>query len=83
MNTFEQDRARKLNRLKFLRWMNYTGMITWREDRYGCAQQLLRRLHPFSWVYVVAAVSVAVVLHGVVEVSKEFKTMIRDETVWW
>jgi hypothetical protein len=83
MNTFEQDKARKLKRLRGLRIMNALGMVAWREDRYQCAQQRLRVLHPLSWPWALAVVLVAVVMHGVVEVVKEMKTIWREECVWW
>lgn len=82
MNMFEQDRAAKLKRIMPLRIMNTLGMIAWREDRYGCADQRLRILHPLTWPYVLVVLVVAVVAHGVIEVVKEAKNL-RDELVWW
>lgn len=83
MNTFEQDKAGKLKRLHVLRIMNALGMVAWCEDRYGCAEQRLRMLHPLSWPYTIAVVLTAVVLHGVVEVWPELKTLWRNQCVWW
>lgn len=82
MTNFEQDRAAKLKRIRPLRIMNAIGMIAWREDRYGCADQRLRILHPLTWPYVLVVLVVAVVAHGVIEVVKEAKNL-RDELVWW
>jgi hypothetical protein len=83
MNTFEQDKAGKLNRLRGLRIMNAIGMVAWREDRYGCAEQRLRMLHPLSWPWAIGVILVALVMHGAVEVVRELKTLWRDECVWW
>lgn len=82
MTMFEQDRAAKLKRIMPLRIMNAIGMIAWREDRYGCADQRLRILHPLTWPYVLVVLVVAVVAHGVIEVVKEAKNL-RNELVWW
>jgi hypothetical protein len=83
MTTFERDKAGKLKRLRVLRIMNAIGMIAWREDRYGCAQQRLRMLHPLSWPWAIGVILVALVMHGAVEVVRELKTLWRDECVWW
>lgn len=82
MNTFEQDKAQKLRRLRILRIMNALGMVAWQEDRYGCAEQKIRVLHPLSWPWMLALVLLAVVMHGVVEVAKEIKRL-PEEMVWW
>lgn len=82
MNNFEQDRTAKLERLRSLRIMNAIGMVAWREDRYGCAEQKLRMLHPFSWPWMLALILLAVVMHGAVEVAKEIKRLPED-MVWW
>lgn len=82
MSSFEQDRAEKLKRLRGLRIMNALGMIAWREDRYGCAEQKLRILHPLSWPWILVLVIAAVVMHGAVEVAKEIKRL-PEEMVWW
>ena len=82
MTNFQKDRAEKLKRLRGLRIMNALGMIAWREDRYGCAEQKLRMLHPLSWPWMIALVLLAVVMHGVVEVAKEIKRL-PEEMVWW
>lgn len=82
MSSFEQDRAAKLKRLRGLRIINALGMIAWREDRYGCAEQKLRMLHPLSWPWMIMLVLLAVVMHGAVEVAKEIKRL-PEEMVWW
>ncbi len=83
MNRFEESKADTLNRLPALRFMNAIGMIAWRDDRYGGAEQRLRMVHPLSWLWMIAMVLFAVVMHGVVEVWKELKTLWRDQCVWW
>lgn len=82
MTRFEQDRADKLKRLVGLRIMNALGMVAWREDSYGYAQQKIRMLHPLSWPWILVMVIAAVVMHGVVEVAKEIKRL-PEEMVWW
>jgi hypothetical protein len=82
MTTFEQDKAGKLKRLRGLRIMNAIGMIAWREDRYGCAEQRLRMLHPLTWPYVLLMLIAGILLHGLIEVVKEAKNL-RNELVWW
>lgn len=82
MSRFEQDRDAKLKRILGLRIINALGMIAWREDQWGCAQQKLRMLHPLSWVWFLVLVLLAVVMHGVVEVAKEIKRL-PEELVWW
>jgi hypothetical protein len=82
MNTFEQDRAGKLRRLHVLRIMNTLGMVAWREDRYGGAQQRLRMLHPLSWPWTLGAVLFGVLWHGLADTAKEIKRLPED-MVWW
>jgi len=83
MTRFEQSKTAKLKRILPLRIMNAIGMIRWDVDRYGCATQRLRMLHPLSWPWLIALIVIAVFLHGVIEVAKELKTLWRDECVWW
>lgn len=82
MTNFELSKADTLKRMPMLRIMNAIGMIAWREDRYGCAEQRLRMLHPLSWPWVIALVLFAVVMHGVIEVWEEIKRLPED-MVWW
>ena len=82
MNMFEEDKADKLKRLRGLRIMHAIGMVAWREDRYGYAEQKLRMLHPLSWSWMILVILLAVVMHGVIEVWEESKRL-HDEMVWW
>lgn len=82
MTMFEEDKAGKLKRLRGLRIMHAIGMVAWREDRYGCAEQKLRMLHQFSWPWMILMILIAVVMHGVIEVWKEIKRL-PEEMVWW
>lgn len=82
MTNFELSKAATLKRMPMLRIMNAIGMIAWRKDRYGGAEQRLRMLHPLSWPWVIALVLFAVVMHGVIEVWEELKRLPED-MVWW
>lgn len=82
MTEFEKDKADKLRRLRGLRIMNAIGLVAWREDRYGCAQQKLRMLHPLSWFWTLGLLLLAVVAHGAIEVWSERKRLF-EEMVWW
>ena len=82
MTRFEQDKAAKLKRILPLRIMNAIGMIAWRGDRYGCAEQKIRILHPLSWPWIIAMILFAVVMHGVIEVWEGIKRLPED-MVWW
>lgn len=82
MTNFEQDKADKLKRILPLRIMNAIGMVAWREDKWGCAEQKIRILHPLSWPWIIVLVLFAVVMHGVIEVWSEIKRLPED-MVWW
>lgn len=82
MNRFEQDRADKLKRLVGLRIINALGMVAWREDSPGYAEQKIRMLHPLSWIWVITVILAGVVMYGVVEIWREAKNL-RKEMVWW
>ena len=82
MSIFEEDKADKLKRLRGLRIMHAIGMVAWREDRYGYAEQKLRMLHPLSWPWMILMILLAVVMHGVIEVWEEVKRL-PEEMVWW
>jgi len=82
MTNFELSKADTLKRMPMLRIMNAIGMIAWREDRYGGAEQRLRMLHPLSWPWVIALVLFAVVMHGVIEVWEEIKRLPEDMVCW-
>jgi len=83
MTEFEKTKKDTLQRLFVLRIMNALGMIAWRDDRYGGAEQRLRMLHPLSWLWLIVGVLFAVVIHIAVEVAKGVKTTWRDDCVWW
>lgn len=83
MDYFAEDKANKLKRILPLRIMNALGMIAWHKDSYGCAIQKIRMLHPLSWLWAAVMILAAVVMHGLLEVSKELKTLWRDDCVWW
>ena len=82
MPTFELAKADKLKRMRGLRIMNYLGMIAWRKDVYGCAEQKIRMLHPLSWFWISAMLIAGVVMYGVIEICGEAKNL-RSEMVWW
>ena len=81
--TFKQEKARKLSRKLGLRVMNALGMVAWRETEYTYAQQYVRLLHPFSWVWIVLAALFAVVMQGVPETISDMKSILKSETVLW
>lgn len=83
MNMFEEDKARTLKRLPFLRFMDSLGMVAWKEDSYHCARQYLRLLHPLSWFWLLVNVLAAIFSGGIPKTVKELPKVIRDETVWW
>jgi hypothetical protein len=80
---FEEDKKEKLDRLIGLRIMNFLGMISWKESIYQGADQKIRLLHPFSWIWILLVVSFGIIAYGIIEVSKEFKDLWKNETVWW
>lgn len=83
MCNFQDDKARKLKRLLGLRLMNYLGMIAWQETKYKEARQNLRRLHPLVWIWAVFCFLAYGLAYGFIEVFSEFKTIWKEETVWW
>jgi len=82
-SSMEKDKASKLKRLVGLRIMNAIGMIAWRQDSYGGATQMLRLVHPVSWVWIVTLVLYSVVMQGVPETVRDLKYTFSKETVWW
>jgi hypothetical protein len=82
MTRFEQDRADKLKRMRTLRTANALGMIAWREDSFGYAEQKIRMLHPLSWIWTSIVILAGVVIYGMVDVWREAKAL-RSEMVWW
>ena len=83
MTSFEEYKRDKLNRLKILRIMWLIGMVAWRENRYGEAEQKLRMVHPLSWAWLLVWVCFVVVMHGAIEVSQEIKRTLKDDMVLW
>ena len=83
MNMFEQDKAAKLKRKRGLRIANALGMVAWREDRYNCAQQKLRMLHPLSWLWVFILTVVSIFGQGIPDTYRDLKRALVDECVWW
>jgi len=81
--TFEEHKQRKLDRMLGLRIMNYLGMVAWHETENGDAQQKLRRVHPFTWIWFVVVVIISTFMYGFIEVRDEVRNLIIDETVWW
>ena len=82
MTRFEQDKAAKLKRLLILRVFNMLGIVAWREDRYNCAEQKFRIVHPLTWVVLIGFMLVGSVLQGVPEVIRTLRES-RDNFVWW
>ena len=82
MTRFEQDKAAKLKRQRILRIFNMLGVMAWREDRYNCAEQKFRIVHPLTWVVLIGFVLVGSVLEGVPEMIRTLRDS-RDNFVWW
>lgn len=82
MPTFELAKADKLKRMRGLRIMNYLGMIAWREDRYGCAEQKLRLVHPFTVVWILAMLIYGTFVQGVPETVNDIRYSLKHDTVW-
>lgn len=81
--TFETDKRRKLKRMLELRIMNALGMIAWRRDTYGEAQQKIRLLHPLSLVWIVLMFLFGFVMCGVPETIRALSNSLNNDTVWW
>lgn len=82
MSYFNEDKADKLERLWLLRLMHYAGAVHWK-DVNGYAQQHLRLLHPFAWLYLVPMVVLYIFDQGIPRTIKEIKTFLQDESIWW
>lgn len=82
MKSFEKDKAAKLKRLPLLWIFNILGVMAWHEDRYGCAAQKFRIVHPLTWVFVIGFALVGSVLQGVPETIRTLRDS-RDDFVWW
>lgn len=83
MNSFEQDKTNKIKQNFALRVVNLLGMVAWREDRYGCAEQYLRVLHPLSWPLIVGSILYFWVMYGTVDLWKGLKGPFFRDVVWW
>ena len=81
--TFETSKRRKLKRMPGLRIMNAFCMVAWRRDAYGEAQQKIRLLHPFSWVWTVLLFLFCFVAYGVPETVSNLIYSFKNDTVWW
>lgn len=80
---FDQDKKAKLQRMPVLRILTYLGMIAWRKDIRGEAQQYLRFMHPLSWPYLAVGCILAIILLGVPNGVRELNYLIRNDVVWW
>lgn len=80
---FEETKRRKLQRMTGLRIMNALGMITWRADEYGEANQRLRLLHPITWLWVVVAFVYGILAQGVPETIRDVRYSLKHDTVWF
>lgn len=79
---FVKNKTAKLKRMVGLRIFNLLGMVAWRNDS-GDANQLLRLLHPLTWVWIGVAFFTAMILQGVPSSMKDLVYCIKNETVWW
>lgn len=82
MTRFEKDKAAKLKRLPLLWIFNILGVMAWREDRYSCAAQKFRIVHPLTWIVAIGFLLVGFVLQGVPETIRTLRDS-RDDFVWW
>ena len=79
---YEETKRRKLKLQPTLRIMNTIGMIAWRNDGYGEAEQRLRLIHPLSWLWIVIMLLVSLFSQGVPDTLKDLKYNLENETVW-
>lgn len=83
MTGFEEDKAKKLNRILGLRILNFLGVIAWKEGKYNDANQYLRLLHPISWIWMIAFALLGILAQGIPETIRDFKEAWRNAIVWW
>lgn len=83
MTTFEELKKRKLKQMIGLRIMNAVGMVSWSEDKYGCAKQRLRLLHPFTWFWIVIMIFYGIFAQGVPETISDITYSLKNDTVIW
>lgn len=81
--TYEETKLRKLARMPVLRIFNALGMIAWHKDIHGEAQQRLRMIHPFSWVWLVSMTVFGIFAQGIPETYRDMRDTWRHEMVWF
>lgn len=80
--TYEETKQRKLKRMLALRIMNAIGMIAW-HDVDGEAKQMLRLIHPLTWVWMVVMAAYAVAMQGVPDTISDLRHSLKYECVWF
>lgn len=81
--TYEETKQRKLKRLLGLRIANAIGMVAWRDDSYGEAKQMLRLIHPLTWVWIVIMVIYGTVSQGVPATVRDIRYSLQHDCVWF
>jgi hypothetical protein len=81
--TFEENKRNKLKRMVGLRIMNALGMVAWRKDQNGEANQKLRLVHPFVWIWVSLMIVLGSVMQGIPETLRDIRYSIKHDTVWF
>ena len=81
--TFEETKQRKLQRLLGLRIMNWLGMVSWIDGGDGEAKQMLRLVHPLTWVWLVSVSTFGIFMQGVPDTVSDVKYAFKHETVLW
>ena len=79
---FQETKQKKLKRILMLRIMNTLGMIAWREDSFGEAQQKIRMIHPLAWVWLVIMVLYGILYMGIPQTFRELRGIFKEEVVW-
>jgi hypothetical protein len=80
---YEETKQRKLKRLLGLRIANVLGTVAWRDDSYSEAKQLLRLIHPLTWVWIVIMVIYGTVMQGVPATVRDIRYSLKYDTVWF
>jgi hypothetical protein len=78
---FQETKQKKLKRMLLLRIMNTIGMIAWRVDSFGEAQQKIRMFHPLSWLWLLTVVLFGIFSRGIPETIRELLGIFKEETV--
>ena len=81
--TFEETKQRKLKRMVGLRIMNALGMVAWRKDQNGEADQKLRLVHPLTWVYIVVMSAASLVMEGFPRTVRDVRSFLKNSAVWF